>query len=151
MCHVTHCNTLHAMCARPMNAHNLIGPMNAHNLIGPLNAHNRTYSHNLLSLPICFVHIATHCNTLQRTATHCNTLQHTATHCNTITIATQLQLQFAETCTNCFVHTATRCNKQQHTIINCNTLQHTATHCNTLQHTYSHNSLREPPRICVKT
>ena len=24
-------------------------------------------------------HIATHCNTLQRTATHCNTLQHTAT------------------------------------------------------------------------
>jgi len=43
----------------------------------------------------CFVHTATHCNTLQHTATHCNTLQHTATqsnayrllfcaHCNTL-------------------------------------------------------------------
>ena len=33
---------------------------------------------------ICYIHTATHCNTLQHTATHCNTLQHTATHCNAL-------------------------------------------------------------------
>ena len=54
-----------------------------------------------------FTHMATYCNTVQRTAKHCKTLQHTPTHCNTL----------------------------QHTATHCNTLQHTATHCNILQHT----------------
>ena len=69
------------------------------------------------------LHIATHCNALQRT------LQHTATHRNTLQHTATSEL-------NTLLYTATL----QHTATQCNTLQHTATHCNALQYTAMHNN-----------
>ena len=122
------------------------------------NPHSDTLQHTLQ-------HIATHCNTWQRTArqsglnrvelllhnryattlqltaSHCITLQHSAPHCNTL----------HHTATNCNTpqHIATHGSKLQHTATHCNTLQHTAKYCNTLQHTAPHcNTLHHTATNC---
>jgi len=54
-----------------------------------------------------FLHIPTHCNTLQHPATHGNTLQHAATRCNTLQYTGFIFPPYSHTLMICiFVHTA---------------------------------------------
>ena len=94
----------------------------------------KEYSYSFLQKIAPFLHLATHCNTLQHTATHCNTLQHTATHI-------LLFLAFSASVVQCV---AVCCSVVQCVAVCCSVLHLAfsaprATHCNTLQHTVTHN------------
>jgi len=59
--------------------------IHTHKCVVHVNIYHRHPEHADLTLSyLVYLHLITHCNTLQHTATHCNTLQHTATHCNTL-------------------------------------------------------------------
>ena len=103
-----------------------------------LNSHTKFYTssiHKVYSSPP--THIATRCNTLQRTGTHCSALQHTATlqHIGTATL--QHICQASADSWESFVRVVrcSVCISESFVVsiaAHCNTLQPTAIHCNAL-------------------
>jgi len=93
----------------------------------------------------CVQHIATHCNTLQRTATHCSILQDTC--CVLSPNGTVLDEPWMNHVTYLTVSWTTYCKL---TATHCNTLQHTLIRCNAccVQRFQRHGSERAMNESC---